>query len=192
MFAYEDALYAGSLPPLGIVLISLTIFLLFVLLLLLSRQPMVVRSGSFKVPLVPLLPLLSVFTNTYLMVHLNVMTWLRFAVWMALGLAIYFAYGVRNSVGYKLSPSASSELSLPSPPPSLPRSSSTSEAENCDADDEEQDDNNCELGQTKKTKKVEVEDEEGDVGGGNGQKKGIRNEGKAPSNGDLVHLTEIK
>lgn len=189
MFAYEDALYAGSLPPLGIVLISLTIFLLFVLLLLLSRQPMVVRSGSFKVPLVPLLPLLSVFTNTYLMVHLNVMTWLRFAVWMALGLAIYFAYGVRNSVGYKLSPSASQELSLPSPPPSLPRSSSTSETENGDADDEEQDNKNCELGQTKRTKKVEVEDEEGDVGGGNGQR---RNEGKAPSNGDLVHMTEIK
>ena len=36
-------------------------------------------------PFVPFLPILSVFINFYLMSILNVATWIRFAVWMALG-----------------------------------------------------------------------------------------------------------
>lgn len=42
---------------------------------------------SFRVPLVPLLPLTSIFFNVGLMMHLNPMTWLRFVVWMVLGKA---------------------------------------------------------------------------------------------------------
>lgn len=40
---------------------------------------------SFRVPLVPLLPLTSIFFNVALMMHLNPMTWLRFVIWMFLG-----------------------------------------------------------------------------------------------------------
>ena len=36
-------------------------------------------------PFVPLLPILSVFINFYLMSILNTATWIRFGVWMALG-----------------------------------------------------------------------------------------------------------
>lgn len=32
------------------------------------------------------------------MMMLDVMTWVRFGVWLAIGLAIYFAYGIRKSV----------------------------------------------------------------------------------------------
>jgi hypothetical protein len=39
----------------------------------------------FKVPLVPLIPALSIFCNVELMVHLKALTWVRFIVWMALG-----------------------------------------------------------------------------------------------------------
>jgi cationic amino acid transporter 4 len=39
----------------------------------------------FKVPLVPLIPALSIFCNVELMVHLQTLTWVRFIVWMALG-----------------------------------------------------------------------------------------------------------
>jgi hypothetical protein len=43
----------------------------------------------FKVPLVPLIPALSIFFNIELMVHLQALTWVRFVVWMALGKCIH-------------------------------------------------------------------------------------------------------
>jgi cationic amino acid transporter 4 len=51
----------------------------------------------FKVPWVPLIPAISILANVALMVNLNPMTWVRFLVWMVIGLAIYFGYGIRNS-----------------------------------------------------------------------------------------------
>ncbi|PNF15823.1 hypothetical protein B7P43_G09896 [Cryptotermes secundus] len=51
----------------------------------------------FKVPLVPLIPALSIFCNVELMVHLQALTWVRFIVWMALGLLVYFLYGIHHS-----------------------------------------------------------------------------------------------
>lgn len=52
----------------------------------------------FKVPFVPLLPLLSVFINLFLILKLSYLTWIRFAVWMVIGLSIYLFYGLRHSV----------------------------------------------------------------------------------------------
>ncbi|XP_004076188.1 cationic amino acid transporter 3 [Oryzias latipes] len=61
------------------------------------RQPESKEALTFKVPLLPWLPLFSVFVNIYLMMQLDVATWLRFAVWMVIGFAIYFLYGIKNS-----------------------------------------------------------------------------------------------
>jgi len=52
---------------------------------------------GFRVPLVPLLPILGAALCVYLMTKLTAETWLRFGVWMALGLLIYAVYGYRNS-----------------------------------------------------------------------------------------------
>ena len=48
---------------------------------------------GFRVPMVPLIPLLSLASTLWLMLNLKTSTWLKFGVWMLLGLAIYGLYG---------------------------------------------------------------------------------------------------
>ncbi|HVE96484.1 MAG TPA: amino acid permease [Pseudonocardiaceae bacterium] len=52
---------------------------------------------GFRTPLVPLIPLLAILSCLWLMLNLSVGTWIRFVVWLAIGLVIYFAYGARKS-----------------------------------------------------------------------------------------------
>ncbi|MBF9335747.1 amino acid permease [Microbacterium lacticum] len=52
---------------------------------------------GFRVPWSPFLPLLSAAICTYLMLNLTVETWLRFLIWLAIGIVIYFAYSHRHS-----------------------------------------------------------------------------------------------
>lgn len=51
---------------------------------------------AFKCPLNPLLPILGIVSCLGLMLSLPLMTWIRFVVWFALGMLIYFLYGFRN------------------------------------------------------------------------------------------------
>jgi len=52
---------------------------------------------AFRTPGVPVVPVLGVLACGWLMLNLPVETWLRFLVWMAIGLVIYLAYGRRHS-----------------------------------------------------------------------------------------------
>jgi APA family basic amino acid/polyamine antiporter len=52
---------------------------------------------AFRAPFVPALPILSVLACVYLMLNLPVETWLRFLVWMVIGVLFYFSYGYRHS-----------------------------------------------------------------------------------------------
>ncbi|MBI1874481.1 MAG: amino acid permease [Acidobacteria bacterium] len=55
------------------------------------------RARPFRTPMVPLVPLLTVVMCGYLMLELPWVTWVRFGVWLAIGLVFYFLYGVRHS-----------------------------------------------------------------------------------------------
>ena len=55
------------------------------------------RPRPFRCPLVPIVPVLSIICCITLMVPLPRITWLRFVGWMAIGLAVYFAYSRRHS-----------------------------------------------------------------------------------------------
>ncbi len=52
---------------------------------------------AFRTPGVPVVPVLGVLACGWLMLNLPVETWLRFLVWMAIGLVIYLTYGRRHS-----------------------------------------------------------------------------------------------
>jgi APA family basic amino acid/polyamine antiporter len=52
---------------------------------------------SFRVPLVPLFPIIGGLLCIYLMTKLSGVTWLRFFVWLLIGLVIYFVYGRTHS-----------------------------------------------------------------------------------------------
>ncbi|KAF7273705.1 hypothetical protein GWI33_013600 [Rhynchophorus ferrugineus] len=54
-------------------------------------------SLRFKVPMVPFVPALSILFNIEFMVHLNILTWLRFFIWMIIGMLVYFLYGIHHS-----------------------------------------------------------------------------------------------
>ena len=60
----------------------LSIFAIVVICL----QPQNTKEISFKAPLVPALPILAIFFNVFLMLKLSRLTWIRFGVWMGLGL----------------------------------------------------------------------------------------------------------
>ncbi|XP_064115861.1 cationic amino acid transporter 4-like isoform X1 [Macrobrachium nipponense] len=95
----------------AIILVCVLIF--SVLVILAHRQNQLVL--SFTVPLVPLFPLTSIFINVGLMVHLNPMTWIRFIVWMVIGLLVYFAYGQYHSREGEPVSSYSTLLTEPTP-----------------------------------------------------------------------------
>jgi APA family basic amino acid/polyamine antiporter len=55
------------------------------------------RHRSFRCPGGPVFPVLSVGFCVLLMAGLPIMTWLRFFVWLGIGLAIYFLYSRKRS-----------------------------------------------------------------------------------------------
>ena len=67
----------------------------------------------FRAPLSPVLPAIGILLCGYLMKSLPPVTWLRFLIWLAVGLIIYFAYSARNSALHKAQRAADPRFNSP-------------------------------------------------------------------------------
>jgi APA family basic amino acid/polyamine antiporter len=76
---------------------TLFAFMLVCLGVIVLRRKDANRRRPFRVPMVPLLPLLGVLFCFVLMLSLPLETWGRFVIWLGIGLLIYFLYSVRHS-----------------------------------------------------------------------------------------------
>jgi len=83
----------GEMTSIG----TLLAFLMVCVGILILRKTNPEAKRPFKVPFVPLIPILGILTCIAMMVFLPWETWLRLAVWLIIGLAIYFWYGKKNS-----------------------------------------------------------------------------------------------
>ncbi|VVC32905.1 Cationic amino acid transporter, C-terminal,Amino acid/polyamine transporter I [Cinara cedri] len=100
VFCFMVVRLEGDQPASSLALYTTAIFGigLLLLILLLARQPQSTKELSFKVPLVPLIPCLSILLNIYLMMKLDVHTWIRFGIWLSIGFLIYVFYSTTHSV----------------------------------------------------------------------------------------------
>ncbi|HET7925860.1 MAG TPA: amino acid permease, partial [Rhodanobacteraceae bacterium] len=94
--------FVAGLFPLGEVakLVNIGVLSAFIVIcasviLLRIRKPDLPR--AFRTPLVPLVPLIGIAFSIWLLSELALITWMVFVVWVAIGLLVYFGYGIRHS-----------------------------------------------------------------------------------------------
>jgi APA family basic amino acid/polyamine antiporter len=76
---------------------TLFAFVLVALGVIILRRTNPDAPRPFRTPFVPWVPVLAILFCGYLMFELPLMTWVRFVLWLAAGLVIYFAYGMHHS-----------------------------------------------------------------------------------------------
>ena len=92
----------AALTPIGVLGEMVSIGTLFAFILVCGSVIYLRRSDSetfrpFRVPGVPLVPILGILFCALLMAGLPLVTWLRLIVWLVIGLMIYFSYGRSHS-----------------------------------------------------------------------------------------------
>jgi len=101
VFMFFVSIFAGFVPvsDLGHMVSIGTLFAFTLvcigILVLRKTQPNLER--PFKTPLVPLVPILGIVVCVIMMASLPIESWERLAIWLAIGLVIYFIYGRKHS-----------------------------------------------------------------------------------------------
>jgi len=83
----------GALVSIG----TLMAFVIVSIAIVFLRKTRPELERPFKVPFVPALPIASAVVSLVLMASLPWATWERLIIWMVIGIAVYFFYGVRHS-----------------------------------------------------------------------------------------------
>jgi APA family basic amino acid/polyamine antiporter len=92
----------GGLLPLNVLaeLVNIGTLLAFTIVcgaVLIMRKTHPDAERPFKVPFMPLTPILGIVTCLILMFSLPWENWMRLAIWLVIGFGIYFSYGIRHS-----------------------------------------------------------------------------------------------
>lgn len=91
--AFVPARVVGEMTSIG----TLFAFILVCIGVWVMRRKMPEIPRAFKTPMVPLIPILGIFTCLFMMVFLPMDTWIRLLIWMLIGLDIYLVYGAKHS-----------------------------------------------------------------------------------------------
>jgi APA family basic amino acid/polyamine antiporter len=97
------AAIVGSITPIDDIgkMVNIGTLLAFVIVcvaVIVLRKTDPSRSRPFRTPLVPLVPILGILFNGYMMYKLGVWNWVRLIVWLVIGLIVYFSYSRKHSV----------------------------------------------------------------------------------------------
>src|SRR5207244_4199374 len=111
--AFAGRAWAQALISAG-ALAGITSVLLVCLGVIILRRTDANRPRPFRVPMSPVFPSLGVLFCFVLMLSLPLETWIRFFVWLGIGLLIYFLYGVGHS---KLRGGVDTGITEDQPPP---------------------------------------------------------------------------
>lgn len=93
----------AGLLPLNVIIHFLSIgtllsFMLVSLAVIVLRKTMPNFERKFKCPGVPFTPAITIICCIVLLTKMQLVTWIGFAVWLAIGFITYFTYGVKHSV----------------------------------------------------------------------------------------------
>ena len=96
------AAIVGSVTPIDDIgkMVNIGTLLAFVIVcisILVLRRTDPDRARPFRTPLVPLVPILGILFNGYMMYKLGIWNWVRLFGWLAIGLVVYFSYSRRHS-----------------------------------------------------------------------------------------------
>jgi basic amino acid/polyamine antiporter, APA family len=76
---------------------TLLAFIIVCMAVIVLRRTNPGQARPFRTPWVPMVPMLGILFNGYMMVKLGAVNWIRLVVWLIIGLIIYFSYGQKNS-----------------------------------------------------------------------------------------------
>jgi len=96
------AAIVGSVTPIDDIgkMVNIGTLLAFVMVsvaIVILRHINPLQPRPFRTPWVPLIPILSVLFNGYMMYKLGWVNWLRLIIWLVIGLVIYFGYSRHHS-----------------------------------------------------------------------------------------------